>query len=53
MKATVYVETTIVSYLTARASGDVIVAGHQKATRKWWRVRRELFELYCSQFVLR
>lgn len=52
MKPTVYVETTIVSYLSARPSGDVIVAGHQQATQRWWRSRREAFQLYCSQFVL-
>lgn len=47
-----YVETTIVSYLSARKSADVIVVGHQQATRKWWRLRRPEFQLYCSQFVL-
>lgn len=40
MAARVYVETSIVSYLSARQSRDVIVAAHQALTRRWWRGRR-------------
>lgn len=53
MKPKVYVETTVVSYLTARASRDLIVAAHQKVTRVWWERRRRRFDLYCSQLVVR
>jgi hypothetical protein len=49
----VYVETTIVSYLTARRSGNLVVAAHQEITRGWWKGRRLEFELYCSQAVIR
>ena len=31
----VYIETTIPSFLAARASRDVIVAGKQETTRVW------------------
>ena len=48
----VYIETTIVSYLAARPSRDVIVAGHQQLTHEWWSNRRIDFELYVSEFVL-
>jgi len=48
---TVYVETSIVSYLTARPSRDVVLAGHQHTTRRWWRGRRS-FRLVISQLVL-
>lgn len=51
MKPKVYIETTIVSYLAARPSRDVIVAGHQQITHDWWEKRREGFELYASQMV--
>jgi hypothetical protein len=51
--AKVYLETTILSYLTARPSRDVVVAGHQQLTRDWWEQRRSLFDLYVSQLVLR
>lgn len=48
----VYIETTFVSYLTARASRDVIVAGHQQSTHDWWDGQRENYELCVSQLVL-
>jgi len=52
VKQRVYVETTIVSYLTARPSRDLILAAHQEVTRQWWEGQRERFGLYVSQFVL-
>ena len=52
MKQRVYLETTIVSYLTARPSRDLILAAHQEVTRQWWEGQREQFRLYVSQFVL-
>jgi hypothetical protein len=48
----IYIETTIVSYLTARPSGDVVVAGHQQSTHDWWDTRRSEYELCVSQIVL-
>jgi len=52
MKPKVYVETSVISYLTARPSRDVVVAGHQQTTREWWRTCRDRFELVASQIVL-
>ncbi len=49
---TVYLETTIVSYLVARPSRDLIVAGHQQLTREWWDHRRSNFDSFISQLVL-
>jgi len=46
-----YVETTIVSYLTAWPSRDLVRAAHQQVTREWWATRGS-FELFISQFVL-
>lgn len=51
MKPTVYVETTIPSYLTAWPSRDVVRAGEQQVTRDWWAQRFE-FELRISSLVL-
>jgi hypothetical protein len=48
----VYLETTFISYLVARPSRDLIVAGHQQATRDWWADRRPKFECYVSQVVI-
>lgn len=47
-----YLETTIPSYLTSRPSRDLIIAGHQQATREWWERRRDNFQLYVSQLVI-
>ena len=51
MKPRLYLETTIPSYLTSRPSKDLIVSAHQQITREWWRIRRDSFEIYTSQFV--
>ncbi len=48
----VYVETSIVSYLTAKASRDLIVAAHQQITQEWWQTSRDRFELWVSEAVL-
>jgi len=49
---TVYLETTIISYLASEPSRDLIVAGHQQITHEWWTRRRELFACSISQEVL-
>jgi hypothetical protein len=45
-KAKVYVETTVVSYLTAWASRDIILAAQQQMTRDWWARREEYDPLH-------
>ena len=47
----VYVETSIVSYLTARPARDIVIAGRQQATRDWWEAAPTRFELVVSQLV--
>ncbi|PIU56496.1 MAG: hypothetical protein COS88_02780 [Chloroflexi bacterium CG07_land_8_20_14_0_80_51_10] len=46
-KPSVYIETTVVSYLTAKPSRDLIVAAHQQVTVEWW----EKTLLRCEPFV--
>jgi Rad3-related DNA helicase len=52
MKPRAYIETTVVSYLTAWPSRDVVIAGHQQITRDWWRTASDRFELVASQLVI-
>lgn len=51
MKSSIYVETSIVSYLTARTSRDLVRAAHQEVTVEWW-TGRDAYELFVSQLVL-
>ncbi len=51
-KPLVYIETTVISYLTARANRDIVVAAHQEVTHEWWEQRRNAFRLVASQLVL-
>ncbi|MEH2035339.1 type II toxin-antitoxin system VapC family toxin [Nostoc sp.] len=52
MSETVYIETSIVGYLTARPSNNLILMANLEATREWWDTRRYQFMLYISQVVL-
>ena len=52
MKPKVYLETTIVSYLTARPSRDAVTNGMIEQTKNWWAQEREGFELIVSDIVV-
>jgi len=52
MKQKLYIETSVVSYLTARLSKDIIIAGHQAATRDFWELLPH-FDVYISEPVLK
>ena len=49
----VYLETSFISYLTARPSRTIIGAAHQEITREWWSRKRATFELRISELVVR
>lgn len=44
-------ETSVISYLTARSARDVVVLAHQQLTREWWDTARHEYELYSSEIV--
>jgi hypothetical protein len=50
MKRKIYVETSVISYLTARPSKTIIGAAHQQITLAWWEQRAD-YELLVSQSV--
>ncbi|MEM1128075.1 MAG: type II toxin-antitoxin system VapC family toxin [Bacteroidota bacterium] len=52
MEPNLYIETTIVSYLTAWPSSHIITAARQTMTRTWWRDHRHRYRLFTSEAVL-
>ncbi len=52
MTESVYIETSIIGYLTARSTKNLILAANIEVTRDWWESRRSAFTLYISQVVL-
>lgn len=53
MRKTVYVETSIISYLTAQPSRDLRAAAWQQITGQWWQQERTKYELYTSALVIK
>jgi len=49
---TLSIETSIVSYLQSRPSGQVVAAARQLLTHTWWTTERHQYELVTSQYVL-
>ena len=52
MRLTAYIETSVVSYLTARPSRDVVIAAYQEITREWWFPAPDRFNLVASELVV-
>ena len=52
MSETVYIETSVIGYLTARSTRNLVIAGNIETTRDWWQNRRNDFVLYISQVVV-
>ncbi|WP_442942502.1 hypothetical protein [Nostoc sp.] len=45
MSETVYIETSVIGYLTARSTKNLIIAANIETTRDWWDFRRNNFTL--------
>jgi predicted nucleic acid-binding protein len=52
MKPRVYIETSVISYLTARPSNDFRAMSNQNVTLEWWELERPKYELVISEFVI-
>ena len=52
MPASVYIETSVISYYTGRPSRDLVAAARQTITQEWWEEARDRFELYVSTVVI-
>lgn len=52
MKESVYIETSIISYLCSRPSRDLVIAANQELVHEWWHGRRTNYECFISEFVI-
>jgi predicted nucleic acid-binding protein len=52
MKRKVYIETSVISYLTARQSNDSIKSACQQITRLWWNAGRVSVLAFISPYVV-
>lgn len=51
MKPSLYLETTVPSYLVGGIANDLIAAGHIEATKRWWSDEREKYKVFVSSVV--
>jgi len=52
MASSVYLETSVISYYTARPSRDVVTAARQTITQEWWDQERKRFDIHVSVLVV-
>ena len=52
LKASVYIETSVFSYLTARPSNDLRAMANQSATSEWWETQRPNYSVFISDLVI-
>ena len=52
VRESIYLETSVISYYTAKPSRDIIVAAHQQITWEWWDRCINGFTVFISQLVL-
>ena len=50
-KAVVYIESSVISYLTARSSRDLVTAARQTITSEWWYSRKQHYDVFISALV--
>jgi len=52
MKHKIYIETSVISYLTSRTSRDLVTAARQQLTTDWWESKKSQYKLFVSQPVI-
>jgi len=48
----VYIESSVISYITARPSRDIVTSARQTITVEWWEEYRNTFEIFVSELVI-
>jgi len=49
----VYIESSVISYVTARPSRDLVVSARQTITNEWWDLKRKNYDMYISELVIK
>ena len=52
MRKSLYIETSVISYLAARPSRNLVAAAWQQVTAEWWETHRDRFDLFISELVI-
>jgi len=52
VKKTVYIESSVISYLAARPTRDIVLAAYQQITQEWWETERGKYDCFVSDFVV-
>lgn len=52
MKPTVYIETSVISYLASKPRRDLIATANQQVTLEWWQSCYPKYDPYISQIVV-
>lgn len=52
MKKSVYIETSVISYLTSRGTRDLVSAARKQLTEEWWHYCMPLYDIYISPLVV-
>lgn len=52
MKSAVYLETSVISYYTARPSRDIVTTARQTITQEWWEETKDQFDIHISVLVV-
>ena len=48
----VYIESSVISYITARPSRDVVTSARQTITIEWWEEYKDSFDAFISELVI-
>lgn len=48
----VYIESSVISYITSRSSKDIVTAARKSITIEWWEAYKDSFEVFISELVL-
>jgi predicted nucleic acid-binding protein len=51
-KPTIYIETSVISYLAGRKSRDLFILTRQEMTHLWWESFRDKYALFTSEIVV-